>query len=603
MALLAAFATWSALAVIWSATPDASWIEANRATSYALVAGLALVAGASLRNAPALAATGLSVVILAVALYALAGKTIPWFEFAGLDLDPGSALTRLREPIGYWNALGLLCVMATPAAIWLCASPSPQPPVRVGAACALVVLLLAAGLTYSRGSVIAFAAALAVMVAAGPQRLPRFAVGLGAVAAALPALVFAFGRDDLSTAGVSVSGRTDGGLILLGLILLTLAAVATGTRALLGREAQLRRNWTPRHSRGAWRALAAAAIAVLVLAAAAVTVAGRGVPGEISHQVDRFQEVKGAGAAPARLISATGSNRWVWWTEAAGAFGDKPIAGWGPGSFPVVRNLYRTNPAPTNSVHSVPLQFLMEGGLIGAGLAGGGLLLLGGAAIRRTRESTGVERSARLALLAAACAWGVHSLYDWNWQIPAVTLPALLALGVAAVPPARRARPPRRNLARSPLAAAASVLAAVVAISSLLPAIADSERLDAAVAAAGGSLRSAAEQAELARRLDPLSIEPLLTGAVIAAGAGRTEEALGYLEEAGELEPDNARIWFLISALELIRPAGGSGEALRRLAATNPLVIAPQAATVGALAFAADAPPAASPTAAGTPPP
>src|SRR3954453_13673006 len=38
--LLTAFAAWSALTVLWSVAPDRTWLEANRALSYALVAAL-----------------------------------------------------------------------------------------------------------------------------------------------------------------------------------------------------------------------------------------------------------------------------------------------------------------------------------------------------------------------------------------------------------------------------------------------------------------------------------------------------------------------------------------------------------------------------------
>ena len=50
------------------------------------------------------------------------------------------------------------------------------------------------------------------MVGAGPQRLRRLAVGLGAIVAALPSMVVAFGLHDLSTGGLSLgdAGRRRG---------------------------------------------------------------------------------------------------------------------------------------------------------------------------------------------------------------------------------------------------------------------------------------------------------------------------------------------------------------------------------------------------------
>src|SRR5207248_11545569 len=132
----------------------------------------------------------------------------------------------------------------------------------------------------------------------------------------------------------------------------------------------------------------------------ALALSSRGLTGEVSHQVTAFEQPKRAQTnTPNRLISSNGSNRWIWWQEALGAFNDKPLAGWGAGSFRVVRNLYSHYPAPVLSAHSLPLQMLSETGLIGAALGLGGLALLGAAGVSAVRRSSGAERSARVALL------------------------------------------------------------------------------------------------------------------------------------------------------------------------------------------------------------
>src|SRR4051812_37500939 len=46
VALLFGFAAWCAVSLIWSIEPDESWLELNRAFSYALLAGLGLAFGA-----------------------------------------------------------------------------------------------------------------------------------------------------------------------------------------------------------------------------------------------------------------------------------------------------------------------------------------------------------------------------------------------------------------------------------------------------------------------------------------------------------------------------------------------------------------------------
>lgn len=42
LALLAAFAFWSGVTLLWSVAPDQTWIECNRALTYLIVLGLAM---------------------------------------------------------------------------------------------------------------------------------------------------------------------------------------------------------------------------------------------------------------------------------------------------------------------------------------------------------------------------------------------------------------------------------------------------------------------------------------------------------------------------------------------------------------------------------
>jgi O-Antigen ligase len=601
VALLSGFGLWSALSALWSAAPDETWIAANRAIVYAVVVAVAIVAASNFRAASRAVAVGIAAASLLVALYALGGKIVPGLHFGSFDLNPGDEFSRVREPIGYWNAVGILCVMATPVCIWLAALPDAAPRLRVGAMLAQTVFVLTTASTYSRGALIAYLAVLAVMVGDGPQRLRRLAVGLGAIVAALPSIAVAFGLHGLSTGGLSLEDRAPDGAILGLVLLLSLAALAVAGRELLRIETRVR--WTPRQSRLVWRGLAAASAALLLLGIAALTVSSRGLTGEISHQVDVFKEPKaGPGNDPSRLISSNGSNRWIWWQEALGAFSDKPLDGWGAGSFPVVRNLYRRYDAPVRSTHSVPLQFLSETGLVGAALGIGGLGLLGAAAVRRVRMSEGIERSARLALLAAATAWAVHCLVDWDWEIPAVTIPALVSLAVAAAP-LPRSQVPARGPSPGLLAVASALGAVLLAASAALPSLAETKRLEALRDAGKGSLREAAADADLAHKLDPLSVEPLYTEAGIARRRGFDRQAVSLLAQAARLQPDNFETWQRLSQLEIaLGDYGGAARAIRRQAEDNPLAFQARP-NPGDLLYSLEVPPQRSPTAFGTPPP
>jgi hypothetical protein len=600
--LLAAFGLWSAISALWSAAPDESWVAANRAIAYAAVAAVAAVAACSSRGAQQTVAIGLAAVSLLVALYALGGKIAPELHLGGFSLDPGGEFSRVRDPIGYWNAVGLLCVMAAPICIWLAAAREPATSVRVGALLALVVFLLTLATTYSRGAFVAYAVVLAVMVGAGPRRLQRLAVGVGAIAGALPAVIVAFSLHDLTTGGLPVDARADDGAILGAVLVLSLAALALAGRELVALEDTAR--WNARHSRAVWRGLAVAAAAVLLAGTVALASSSRGLTGEISHQVQEFKRPKGGLTnTPDRLISSNGSNRWVWWEEALGAFSDKPVGGWGAGSFPVVRFLYRRYEAPVRSVHSVPLQFLSETGLVGAAIGLGGLAVLGAAAARAVRRSRGIEQSARLALLAAAAAWAAHALVDWDWEIPAVTIPALVAVSVAAAPAAGPGPIAERRPAPALLAIAGVFAALLFAASAGLPSLAETRRVQGLQAAAAGDPGEARTDAKLAHKLNPLAVEPLFTASSLAGAEGDEREQLSLLEEAADMQPENFRTWQRLAYVQAqLGNYSAGAESVRRFAAVNPLLFS-QRPGAADLLFPLEAPPSRSPTAFGTPPP
>src|SRR5688500_4419908 len=159
VALLVLFAAWSGWSIAWSIAPDLSWVQLNRWAAYALVAALALVLGSSVRRAPQHTALAFLMVASAVAAYALGGKLVPWLSIPGLiDLDHTADFSRLRAPLGYWNALGLVCVLAGPIAVRTAADPEASARWRTFSLVALVALLVTLGLTYSRGGILSLLA-------------------------------------------------------------------------------------------------------------------------------------------------------------------------------------------------------------------------------------------------------------------------------------------------------------------------------------------------------------------------------------------------------------------------------------------------------------
>ena len=81
---------------------------------------------------------------------------------------------------------------------------------------------------------------------------------------------------------------------------------------------------------------------------------------------------------------------------------------------------------PVRDAHSLYLETAGELGLAGLlflGLFIGGVAAAGVAAVRRERELV-------VGAAAGAAVFAVHAAIDWDWEMPAVALPALVLAGV-----------------------------------------------------------------------------------------------------------------------------------------------------------------------------
>jgi O-antigen ligase len=138
-----------------------------------------------------------------------------------------------------------------------------------------------------------------------------------------------------------------------------------------------------------------------------------------------------------RLVTISGHGRTELWRIAWDEGRDHPLAGGGAGTWSrhAVDELGLAAPA---NAHSVYLETFAELGALGLAL----VLAFFALAIRRDRTLV----VAALAIVAAA---------DWEWQLPAAALPALIAAGAAHE---------GRRLARSSLAYAVAALTLGVAV-------------------------------------------------------------------------------------------------------------------------------------------
>jgi hypothetical protein len=553
--LLTASVVWSGASVVWSIEPDRSWGAFNRGLVYVALVVLGILVGASVGRAPRVFATVLAASFGLVILWALAGKVIP-------ALGPDNARSaRLREPIGYWNALALVNAMSLPLWLWLAARRPHTPLVRAVGVGMLVLALVATALTGSRGGVIVGSVAIGAWLLLGRPRLESVVALLLAAPVAVVIAWWAVQQSGIAQPGAAQPAvRHDGAVLGL---LLVLAVLAVGAVAYLLARYESRHPRTDEYRDRVWRAVLVAT-AVCAVAGAVAGVVRVGNPATwIEARFDDFRNPPRVQVSQGleRFEDPSSNHRWTWWEQSARIFRDNPLHGTGAGTFDLARRPMRRDDQAPLAPHSIALQALSETGVVGFAL----LLAFAGSAawaVRRALRRLPVDdRAAAAALTAALVAYVAHSLIDIGWEYVAVSAPFFLALGVllgAGQPlaPARERRPVA--------AVVAGALAATVFASLAAPWLA-TRRVDAAYDALGqGDLARAVSESQRAAALNPLSIEPLHAHATAEELRGDLATAERLYADAVELQPENPETWYELGLFEF-ESRGNLGAALRYL--------------------------------------
>jgi O-antigen ligase len=396
----------------------------------------------------------------------------------GLLVDPGAEAA-------FDAPKRLVALVAIAVALPAALVAAPRPPRAASAAARLARGLLACGLAGAAVAALASphpAAALEAgrLLAFGAVLLPLGASGAVAgrggalvLAAAIAAALVNAGVSLLQAAGVfqpfaleAVAGRTATGAFIgnEGQLALTLALASVAALALVAARAA---PWHRRAGAAALAVLGAALVVNATLTALAALLAGlftllvvRGTRGGAVVAVAAvFVAVAAAAAAPplrARVADILGdarrgawddvtSNRLGPWAAAVEMVRVRPLAGWGPGSFPVEFVPYRLRAelrhrtrlviprltASYGEAHNEYLQAAAELGMpTAAALVGAATVLLVGLA-RRARAPAPAEAREATLLLALLVAGAVAALTWFPLQRPATAVPLLLASGRA----------------------------------------------------------------------------------------------------------------------------------------------------------------------------
>ena len=566
--LIVGLALLSALSSLWSGSVELSVIEADRVLVY-LGFFLAAFLIAQTDERRERFAEGMAIGMALIVILGLGSRLLPHVMNVSDSLGTGP---RLRYPLGYWNANGAMAGMATAMLLWL-SRRGAWTWLRWASAALIPALLLTLYFAYSRGGLVALIVASGALLALSRDRLWLLAtLAIGAIGA-LPAILAVQARhslaDNLANQAAVDQGRTVF-LILLAGIALTVALYALlrfvesreGRRT--GRMVELSRHPTLLRS-------IAAGLAVLAIGAA-VAVGGRAwnqfSSSDIQFPKDpaqHFSEVNGAG-------------RHDFWRVALESFEEKPILGYGAGTYVFLWTKHRSIEMPVHDAHSLYLEPLAElgivGGLVVIGLVGS-LLWIAFGAWRAT--PAGRRREAYAALFAVMLAFAVGAGFDWFWEIADMGAILFLAGGVAVSVRCAQASASRRRESgsrRYVLAIAGLAAAWLSAIALIGPLLVEHELEQSRADAAKGDLPGAIDHASTARSIEPFAASPYVQLGLLADLQSEYANAVGYFTNAIEREEDNWKWYYLRSeARHLEGDEAGAQADLERAQRLNPQAV------------------------------
>jgi hypothetical protein len=427
---LAGLTALTALSITWSPVRDVAQGDAQR---LALYLAIVLAGAAALRDRSAARAVepALALGALLVVVEGLSERLLPGlFSLATSSAAHG----RLAQPLTYWNAMALLAGIGGVLCARLAGDPTRRRVVRLAAAAAAPTFAVGVYLPLSRGAALAALVGLALVAVLQPTRTQLRALAVLLVAST-PAVVTAALLSSVRALDGSQETREQQGAVMLALLIVAGAVAAVGVARLVPAE----RDGNPWHAgvrvaRLGLGAVVAATVALFVLSAAQ------------HHDV----VVNARQGATNQRLTSIESNRGDFWRVARRAFASHPLVGVGSGGFQTEWLHRRTIPYAARDAHSLYFETPAELGVVGLVLL---VAWLAGTALC-ARRAWCRDPTLAAGLIAAAGMWAVHAGLDWDWELPGVTLFALvpvaglLALGdrkepAPVVEPLRVGRPPR----------------------------------------------------------------------------------------------------------------------------------------------------------------
>jgi hypothetical protein len=397
---LALLAAWSLLSILWAPIAGDAYAAGQIVVLYvgALVAATLLLRG----RVAALAEPALAAGVLIVIGYGLSNRLVPGvLHFA----RSANAEGRLEQPLTYWNTMGELAAIGLVLCARLAGDGRRPRWMRAAAAAAAAPLGLGLYIAFSRGALFACFAGLVTLVVVAPCREQLRAAVLCVLAAAVAAAVDSRLHGVASLQGTLGRRETQGVVALVALVIVMVLAAGAQLR-MLARE---RPGGLALRRHAGW-----AALAVICAGLALAIVVG-------AHESSGNAQLSGG----ASRLTTLESNRYDYWDVALRAFAREPLHGVGGGGWSVYWLRWRTVAEFATDAHSLPLQVLAELGVIGLALLAAFLAGVAVAAARALRTAA----AAAAGPIAAVTTYIAHAPLDWDWQMPALTLVAIVLAG------------------------------------------------------------------------------------------------------------------------------------------------------------------------------
>jgi hypothetical protein len=419
---LALFTVWVAISRSWAPMAGPAGEDLQRDVLYlgVLVAGVLAWRPRSWANVvePALAAG-----IFVVVGYGVLGRLLPGVLDPQLSVAAGG---RLDQPLTYWNAMGALAGLGAVLCARVAGDGRRPPILRAAAAAGIPVLGLGLYLTYSRGGLAAVGCGLLVLAILSPTYEQLRSIVLGLVAAGVTVAIGSR-LDGVASLVGSAGHREAQGALMLAIVI----AISIGAAAVQARTARSGR--TGPLPLGGWKrivvplaVLAAVALALFPYAAAVTSERGA-------------TETNPAFGATASRFGSVGSNRYAYWRVTFHTFADHPVQGAGAASFRVQWLRERPFREAVRDAHSLYFETLAELGIVGFAV----LCCLLAGVVLALRRGLAADPALFIGPAAALAVWAVHAGVDWDWEMPGLTLVAMVLAGMVLAQAERLACAPR----------------------------------------------------------------------------------------------------------------------------------------------------------------